>query len=216
MTFIVFEGIDGAGTTTQTRLLCDALFDAKQFVHETCEPSHGPIGDLLRQMLKSRVEYSMETMALLFAADRMDHIHKFIKPALDNGMIVVSDRYVYSSIGYQTLTGDNLNDRGWIECMNSRILKEDLTIVLDVPYEVARERIEQRDQSPQRYDNEDLQSQLVRFYRLLPIHFGNRNIVMIDGIGSKEEVHKRCRDTVFRLLGIEQLREEQCNECKMQ
>jgi dTMP kinase len=109
--FIVFEGIDGAGTTTQSRLLQETLTRDNVPIHLTAEPSDGPIGLIIRQILGGRIVVKgmsglrpprWPTMALLFAADRLDHLESEILPNLADGITVLSDRYVYSSLLYQT------------------------------------------------------------------------------------------------------------------
>src|SRR5512139_742195 len=111
--FIAIEGIDGAGTTTQAKLLFDGLRARGLPVHLTREPSDGPIGVLIRQILTGRVVVpglqgprapDWATMALLFAADRLDHVEAEIAPNLADGVTVVSDRYDYSSVAYQSVT----------------------------------------------------------------------------------------------------------------
>src|SRR4051794_22424187 len=149
--FIVIEGVDGAGTTTQVAQLTAALRRRGRSARETREPSIGPVGALLRQCLTGRfvtpspsgpVAPNWQTMALLFAADRLDHIAAEIDPLLEQGVCVISDRYYHSSVAYQALTG--AGDRGqaiaWIRELNAHARKPDLTIVLDVSAAQAAER----------------------------------------------------------------------------
>src|SRR5262245_11899957 len=110
--FIVIEGIDGAGTTTQTARLADALRARNVRVHATREPSDGPVGMLLRQILTGRIVTPGEVsslrsakLALLFAADRLDHLEAEILPRLSAGECVVSDRYDHSTVAYQSVSG---------------------------------------------------------------------------------------------------------------
>src|SRR5262245_58804737 len=111
--FIVVEGVDGSGSTTHTRLLAKALRKRGHRVHTNCEPTTGPVGGLIRQVLQKRITIPGEsgpkslgwsTMALLFAADRLDHLDSEITPALRKGEWVISDRYDLSSLAYQSLT----------------------------------------------------------------------------------------------------------------
>ena len=116
----------------------------------TCEPSTGPIGSLIRQVLQRRLfvpdatgprNFDWSTMALLFAADRMDHLDSTVVPALRAGSVVISDRYDLSSLAYQSVTAHNGSDPiPWIRQLNAQALRPDLTIVIDVPAEVAEER----------------------------------------------------------------------------
>src|SRR5690242_1367991 len=109
--FIVLEGIDGSGTTTQAARLAQTLQARGARVHATREPSTGPVGRLLRQALTGTlvaderpVQLDFCTLALLFAADRMDHVRREIEPALARGEVVISDRYDLSSLIYQSET----------------------------------------------------------------------------------------------------------------
>src|SRR5512137_26082 len=99
--FLVIEGLDGSGKTTQTHLLAQKL--SKNYpVNLTAEPSRGKIGTFIRQCcLYEDKRLPIEAEALLFAADRIEHLQKEIKPAIDEGKIVICDRYIYSSLAYQ-------------------------------------------------------------------------------------------------------------------
>ncbi len=141
--FVVLEGLDGAGTTTQARLLGDALRAAGRRVHVTAEPSSGPAGALVRQILTRRVAgadgqgFDPASLALLFAADRLDHVAAEIAPRLAAGADVVSDRFTLSSLAYQGLT---TGDMPWVDGINSRAAVPDLTVFLRVPAAVAFRR----------------------------------------------------------------------------
>jgi len=139
--FIVIEGIDGAGTTTQARLLGERLKAAGKRVHVTSEPSGGPIGGAIRQVLSGRLRgrapngpFDPDALALLFAADRLDHARSEVLPALEAGIDVVSDRYTLSSLAYQALT---TGDPRWVGAINARAPAPDVTILLRVVPEVA-------------------------------------------------------------------------------
>ena len=134
---VVLEGIDGAGTTTQTRRLAAALTADGRSVHRTREPSDGPIGLLLRRMLAGEhAPVGHETMALLFAADRADHLQREVEPALARGSLVISDRWYHSSLAYQGSDAD----RAWIRTLNERMRRPDLTLFLRCDAEVAARR----------------------------------------------------------------------------
>ena len=188
--FIVLEGVDGAGTTTHTRLLAETLRGRGLPVRATREPSDGPIGMMLRQMLSGRLVVpgmrgprppSWGTMALLFAADRLDHIEAEIAPNLLDGVTVLSDRYVHSSIAYQSLSGGGGEDTlAWVRAINAHARKPDLTIVLDVPADVTRARRHARTGQDALYEEDELQARLVDFYRAIDRHFPNEPIVHVD------------------------------------
>lgn len=151
--FIVLEGIDGAGTTTQRDLLAHWLREQGREVLTTFEPTDRTIGSLIREALKGRMAERPDaaTLALLFAGDRLDHLAHEIEPALAAGHDVVCDRYVASSLAYQTETVP----LEWVLSLNSRALVPDLTILLRVDPELALERIGVR-QGGQRDLFEDL------------------------------------------------------------
>ena len=134
--FIVLEGIDGSGTTTHAELLGKWLEVEGCSVVVTEEPSMGKIGSIIREKLKEK-DSSPMLDALLFAADRLDHWETLIKPSLEANKIVISDRYVESSLIYQTVTGLELE---WVAEINKYAQKPDLTIILDIDPEVGLER----------------------------------------------------------------------------
>jgi len=138
---IVLEGLDGAGTTTQARRLVEHLRRRGQRAHGTREPSDGPIGRLIREMLVGQHAVAagairQSTFGLLFAADRMDHLQREVEPQLAAGATVISDRWYHSSLAYQG-TGA---DRDWITTLNARARRPDLTLFLQVRPEVAAQR----------------------------------------------------------------------------
>src|SRR5204862_347715 len=123
--FIVLEGVDGAGTTTQTRALAAALAARGHIVTTTCQPSDGVIGKLVRSQLRATDDPpDPRALALLFAADRLDHIHRVVEPALARGEVVISDRYVASSWIYQGLACDPQ----WVRTINAHAPWPDLTL----------------------------------------------------------------------------------------
>lgn len=138
---LVLEGLDGAGTTTQAKRLVAHLRAAGGAAHLTREPSDGPIGRLIREMLTGQhaiphQRLAQSTFGLLFAADRMDHLQREVEVQLAAGATVVSDRWYHSSLAYQG-TGA---DRDWIATLNARARRPDLTIFLEVRPEVAAQR----------------------------------------------------------------------------
>lgn len=197
--FVVIEGIDGAGTTTQVARLTERLRSEKVAARQTREPSDGPIGTLTRQVLTGRLVVpggrvpSWTTMALLFAADRTDHVESEIEPFLEQGGIVVSDRYDASSLAYQSAMSGRDGDSAveWIKALNKHALRPDLTIVLDVEAETAARRREARGEAAQLYEQNEFQRALELFYRSLPQHMPNDRIVMVDGSGTADETHAR-------------------------
>lgn len=142
---ICIEGLDRSGKTTQSRLLVEALRNRGLEAVYTTEPSAGDIGRFIkRYVLRRRKRLPVSIEALLFAADRIDHLEREIKPMLEKGKIVVSDRYVYSSLAYQGAAGLDVE---WIREVNRMALKPDLAIYLDVPIEIIIKRCVRRRKS---------------------------------------------------------------------
>ncbi len=204
--FIVLEGIDGSGTTTQLTRLTEALERKGHRVHPTREPSTGLVGRFLREILASgkRVEEAPDykTMALLFAADRADHCVAEIAPRLAEGEVVISDRYLLSSIVYQSATSTVPDEAAeFVRAVNRGALVPDLTVVVDIDPRVAKVRRAARGGAPELYEVDDLQGRLASLYldaeRLLPQH----PIVHMRGEGSVEEVTAELLTRVERVIG---------------
>lgn len=140
--FICVEGLDASGKTTHARRLMRELRQRGFNAIYTTEPTSGEIGNFIRRHVLQRERRVPSVVeALLFAVDRVEHVKGKIKPALEEGKIVVSDRYVYSSLAYQGAAGIDLN---WIEEINRHAIRPDLAIYIDVPPEVAVKRIKRR------------------------------------------------------------------------
>ncbi|MCA9623399.1 MAG: dTMP kinase, partial [Myxococcales bacterium] len=169
---MVFEGIDGAGTTTQSHRYAAYLRERRRPVHVTHEPSEGPVGLMLRLGLNSRLKLGAsnqaQCMALLFAADRLDHVAHEIEPHLRDGTVVICDRYDMSSIAYQTATSrddDKEAFEAWVRALNRFAPRPDATIVLDVSPEEADRRRRARLEAQELYEDLDLQAQQAALYR---------------------------------------------------
>jgi len=207
--FIVLEGIDGAGTTTHARLLARRLKDAGVRLHPTREPSDGPVGTLIRQILQGRVGVprveglappSWMTMALLFAADRRDHLEAEIVPRLAEGTWVLSDRYVHSSVAYQGCAAPDAPDApAWVKELNRTARSPDLTVVLDVPADVAARRRAARTGPPDLFEDDALQERLAAYYANIEDHFPDDPIVHIDGDRDRDDV----ADAIFAAVVAE-------------
>ncbi len=136
--FITIEGLDGCGKSTHVKLLADWLKDQGYKVVCTDEPTDGPMGKLLKRILVGEFKVPVEVEVLLFAADRMQHLSSVILPAIEDGKIVLNERYVHSSMVYQTSRGAT---KQMVEKANEHALKPDLAILIDVPAEAAISRI---------------------------------------------------------------------------
>ena len=140
--FIVLEGIDGAGTTTQLHRLTDVLEGQGATVLATFEPTDSRFGSQIRRFLRGEEPApNPDTIALLFAADRLDHLQEQIRPALDAGGHVICDRYLGSSLAYQ----GSYSDPDWVRMINSQAQLPDLTLYFQVDVDTALSRIEARD-----------------------------------------------------------------------
>ena len=176
--FIALEGLDGAGTTTQAQALAEALRVKGLTVLVTREPSTLPIGAMIRQALAGTLPLPPASMALLFAADRLDHVAREIEPALAQGHWVISDRYVISSLAYQ---GAQL-PMAWVEVINRYALACDLTLFVDVDPEVGKARRAARGGPEELYDGDAMQRATRQRYHeaiALPVHVGR--VKVIDG-----------------------------------
>lgn len=199
--FIVLEGIDGSGTSTQITRVARHLETAHgRSVHATAEPSGGPIGRLLREILMGGhalpTGEAMDgaTAALLFAADRQDHLRREIEPALAAGKDVISDRYLLSSLAYQAEEAD----REWVTSLGRGLRRPDLTLLLDVPATVAADRRRAARRVVERYDAARIQERVAARYReLVPAFPGGR---IVDASGSIDEVSALIFEEVDHLL----------------
>ena len=183
---IAIEGIDGAGTTTQAQRLVEALERGGTAAHLTREPSTGPVGRLLREILAgSHAPTDAATLSLLFAADRADHLQREVEPALAAGNVVVSDRWYHSSLAYQG-TGE---DRRWIRELNRRARVPYLTVLLDVPGAVAAERRRAAGRSEELFDDRALQERVAAGYRdVVAWLSGEEPIEVLDGARPADDI----------------------------
>jgi len=209
--FIVIEGIDGSGTTTQCALLAGRLTRKGLPIHTTREPSDGPIGVLIRQILTGRVVVpathgtrppSWATMAALFAADRLDHLEAEILPNLNDGVSVICDRYDHSSVAYQTVSsGGGADVSSWVLELNRRARRPDLTLVLDVDPQIAAARRGTRSTSPELYEVSEMQAELAKFYQNVDALFPDDAIRHVDASLDVDAVAEVIWDHVMVLRG---------------
>ncbi len=191
--FVVIEGLDGAGTTTQCAALARELRAQGREVVTTREPSDGPIGKLIRQALTRQLGLAAkkkpltpETLALMFAADRVDHVAREIKPALQNGAVVLSDRYLLSSLAYQ---GSQL-PIAWVEEINAMARVPDLTLFLEIDPELGAQRRAGRGGKQELYETRAIQRRTAKQYlkAIALRRKAGEKIVVIDGGSSVDEV----------------------------
>jgi len=190
--FICVEGLDGCGKTTQTRLLVERLEKKGYDAIYTAEPSRGNIGKFIKEYcLHGEKRVSSIVEALLFAADRFEHVEKDVFPALNEGKLVVSDRYVYSSLAYQGAAGLDLE---WIEKLNEHAIRPDLALFIDVEPETVIQRLK-----PRKSVMENLETQ--RKVREVYVRFVEKGeLVKIDGNKSEQEVADNILTVVLGFL----------------
>jgi len=190
--FIVFEGVDGGGKSTQIKLLTEYLEEKGYDVEHHMEPTHGKIGNLLWNYMRSKNRsFTPETEALLFAADRIEH-GNIIKEALNEGKAVISDRYLHSSLAYQGAAGV---DAAWMKKLNKHALKPDLVILLDIDPDESLERVQDRARTVFE-ENEYLKK--VRSEYLSYAESGE--LVVIDACRAIDQVHAEILTYVSKLF----------------
>lgn len=190
--FIVFEGIDGGGKSTQIQMLSD-FFESKGYeVERHMEPTHAVIGSLLWDYMNSKSRsFDPETEALLFAADRIEH-GKGIKESLEKGKVVISDRYKHSSLAYQGAAGADIE---WMQNLNKHALKPHLVILLDIAPDRSLERVSDRAKTVFE-ENEYLKKVRAEYLR----YAEKGELVVIDATQSLEDVHDEILGHVKKLI----------------
>ncbi|MFQ5835576.1 MAG: dTMP kinase [bacterium] len=197
--FISFEGIDKSGKSSQVELLADYLEGMNYKVVKTCEPGGTRVGQKIKLILL-RPSYRMSGISefFLYLADRAEHVRQVIKPALEAGKVVISDRFSDATVAYQGY-GRGL-DIPWIGALNEKatqgILPE-VTFLLDISPNLARHRAKKKD----RMEREEIDfHHRVRqgYLELAKLH--PERIKIMDGEGSLEEIHLAIRKIVSRYL----------------
>ncbi|HTH37391.1 MAG TPA: dTMP kinase [Pyrinomonadaceae bacterium] len=206
--FITFEGIDGSGKSTQLRMLAGALRQRSIDVITTCEPGGTPLGRRLREaFLETEETVAPIAEFLLFAADRAQHVEFLIKPAIEEGRIVVSDRFADATFAYQGA------GRGFSESTVNEIiklatggLKPDLTLFFDITVENALNRMQKRTETGEYRNRMDVESAefysnvraaYLRIAKSEPDRFR-----VVDANGSVEEIQAQVVQLVEPLIGL--------------
>jgi dTMP kinase len=192
--FVVLEGLDGAGTTTQSARLVATLRSRGANVVATREPTDGPVGRVIRQVLRAEAgSPDVHALPWLFAADRADHLWRTVEPALARGEWVVSDRYYHSSLAYQSLTLPLER----VHALNADFRVPHVTIFLAVPVDVCLERISGRPEK-EIYEERDRLVKIEAAYRRVNDFLRARGepIVELDGTRPPDEVEAAVRATV--------------------
>jgi len=204
--FIVFEGLDGAGTTTQAGLLHTSLTLSGTNSFKTFEPTDEPTGRFIRAILGGEAQTatgqpfrpSERAMALLFAADRLAHSVQ-LNEKIAGGATVVCDRYILSSLAYQTL--DRSIDPAWVIAINSGCTIPDVTFFLRVPVDVCLQRISARSEAPSVYEKrsflDTIAANYERLENLYQTNYGR--MITLDGTLPAKDVHAAVVDALANL-----------------
>ncbi len=205
--FITFEGIDGCGKSTQLRMLASELRLRGSEVVSTHEPGGTPLGQRLRAALLD-TEEQVDPLAelLLFAADRAQHVRAMLRPALESGRTVLSDRYADATVAYQGA------GRGFSSALIAQVvelatggLKPDLTLLFDLPVELSRQRANHRarDTAADRLDVEDapFHARVREAYLKIAADEPER-VRVVDASGSVQETYSRMLEIVSPFLKL--------------
>ena len=199
--FIVFEGTDGSGKSTQLKALVKHLSQKGVPTYVTREPTDSPFGAVLRSCLVKRVDTDEFTIAAMFAADRLDHIQNPVNgilKKLNEGYTVLCDRYYLSSFAYN----GGFVPLDWVVELNRparALLKPDLTVYIDIAAEDAMKRVARRGET-ERYETVEKQKNIRENYMALFERFPDERVVVIKSMENKEETQKKVREAVEGVL----------------
>ncbi len=192
--FIVFEGIDGSGKSTQMRRLADSLRKATYAVVETREPTEGPYGRKIRALYRDRTSVTPEEEIELFINDRRQHIEEIIEPALSSGKIVLCDRYFFSTAAYQGAAGCDPEE---ILARHEFAPVPDLVIIIEIDPRLSISRItEQRGDTLNDFEQLESLKKVDSIFKQMNLPYIER----IDGSTSEDEVHQKVMSLVDTVL----------------
>ncbi len=201
--FIVFEGIDGSGKSTQIKNISKRLEILGNKVYSTFEPTDGPIGSLIRQMLSGKLATDQRTIASLFAADRTDHLVNHdngIRRKVDQGQIVLCDRYYFSSYAYHA----QYIDMEWVihaNSLNAEILRPDVTVFIDVDPDICFERIKSSRSNFDMYEKIDVMKKVrANYFQAFDTLKDLEKIIIIDGNTTMERVEDKIFNEVKKII----------------
>ncbi len=201
--FLVFEGIDGSGKTTQVQKVYQRLKDLGRDVTATFEPTNGPIGSLIRQMLSGRMPADQRTIASLFAADRTDHLvhpETGIRKLMDEGKTIVCDRYYFSSYAYHA----QYIDMDWViqaNSLNADILRPTATLFIDVDPDVCIQRIQASRENLEIYEKIDIMKKVRdNYFKAFDRLKHQEAVIIIDGNDTQDKVAEKVWDQICQLV----------------
>lgn len=186
--FIVFEGLDGSGTSTQAELLFRYLKKQGKKVYLTSEPTHSFIGGLIASQLSGHWQSSTQCLQLLFTADRTYHLEKEITPLLKKGVIVICTRYILSTLAYGNL---GVKDEKWLKEINKNFIWPDLTFLINVSPKICVERIKKERFHEELFEKEDKLRKVLKNYLKFAKDF--KNVYIIDGKKPIKQVFERIK-----------------------
>jgi len=202
--FIVIEGLDGSGKTTQIGMLKDRLQGGGAACYLTAEPTELPTGKFIRSILQKEIAADPRTVAALYAADRIEHLfhpEEGLLHMLAEGYHVIASRYYFSSLAYQS----EFADPGWVASLNllaKRTLPADITIFLDLDPEVSLQRIEARGETKELYETREKLTHVRESFHLAFEHFSKgENIHVIDASGDPVAISDAIWTVVESRLG---------------
>jgi dTMP kinase len=198
--FLAVEGLDGSGGTTQVSMLAQALRARGLEVLVTGEPTRDlPVGALIRRALRGEEPLGDAVLPYLFAADRRDHLDRRILPALERGAWVISDRYLASSLAYQSMAVEF----DYVVALNSRFRQPCLTIMLELDPATSLARVTSRGQQRERFEVLDTLARVHSGYHRALEHVRAQGapVAIIDARQSIEQVHAEVMAAVDGVLG---------------
>jgi len=194
--FIVLEGLDGSGITTQSMLLEKNISSMLMPTVLTKEPTSSTVGKLIRKHLKRpQKEIDNKGLQLLFAADRQMHIKSFIEPNLKERNIVISDRYFFSSIAFGARNNDEFK---WLSNLYKDCLQPDIVFLFKMPPKVCIKRIHKRGESQELFETEDKLRMVWKNYKKLARKYNY--FYILDGDRSIESVGQEIYEKMLELL----------------
>lgn len=195
MMIVSIEGLDGSGKSTIIEKVAEKLMKHNIDVLITSEPTNGPVGKLIKEYLKQQqIERDRNLEALLFAADRLWHWKNVIQPAVISGKIVITDRYLHSSLAYQST---NLIEEKWILEINKYVPDPDISVFIDVPPEICLKRLKESGRSLSIMENiENLEVVYKRYLDLVK----RGKLRVINGLRRVEEISDEIVEVILSSL----------------